>query len=213
MPSGRDYSSIPSSFKRFAMKTFICVKFSLAFLFLLAVSAASGGPVSDGWHSGKVELQTGEWLTGELHFKPELGLLEFSMDGVLSTLSARKVASFYYFEPESNRVRNFIVEQSDENGRLVPSFFEVLVDGRIRLLGKEQPQRLSWHHSAKEPARMTYFFQTPDGAIEKYRGRLHQIYAVLSDRRDEVSFFVRRINWYQLEEKPVVELFRYCNAL
>lgn len=195
------------------MKTSTLAKYSLAFLWLFWVSPAIAGSPSDGWHSGKVELQSGEWLTGELHFRPGLGLLEFSMDGVLSTLSAKKVASFYYFEPESNRVRNFIVEQSEENGVLVPSFFEVLVDGRIRLLGKEQPQRLSWHHNAKEAPLMTYFFQEPDGTIQKYRGRLKQIYEVLSDRRKEVAFFVNRINWYHQEEKPVVELFRYCNAL
>ncbi|WP_420153568.1 hypothetical protein [Siphonobacter sp.] len=193
------------------MKTFTSLKFTLVLFCSLYVHSVFAKQ-QPSWYSGKVELQSGEWLTGELHFNTDLGLLEFSMDGVTNVLSAQKVASFYYYDEEANRMRTFIVESFAHRDRLVPTFFEVLVDGRIRLLGREQVLKVPFHDEKQK--KNVYYFQHPNGQIVKYKGRLRQIYKTLPNQQDEVSFFVNRVKWYRYdEEKPIVELFRYCNSL
>lgn len=194
------------------MKTFTSLKFALVCFILLfsSVSFAYTDPESN-WNSGKVELQNGEWLSGELNFNAELGLLEFNLDGVTTVLSAQKVASFYFFDYQANRMRNFVVESFKYNDSLVPTFFELLVDGRIRLLGREQIIRVPFQEEKQK--RNVYYFQQPTGEIVKYKGRLKQIYKMLNDRHEDVAFFVNRVKWYNFDEKPVVELFRYCNSL
>ncbi|MDQ1088203.1 hypothetical protein [Siphonobacter sp. SORGH_AS_1065] len=194
------------------MKTFTILKFALVSccLSIATLSFALSDPETH-WNSGKVQLQNGEWLSGELHFNADLGLLEFNLDGVTTVLSAHKVASFYFFDYQANRMRNFVVESFKHNDHFVPTFFELLVDGRIRLLGREQVIRVPFQEEKQK--RNVYYFQQPNGEIVKYKGRLKQIYRTLNDRREDVAFFVNRVKWYNFDEKPVVELFRYCNSL
>ncbi len=194
------------------MKTFTTLKFALVYccLFLSSFCFAHSDPEAN-WNAGKVELQNGEWLSGDLNFNAELGLLEFNLDGVTTVLSAQKVASFYFFDYQANRMRNFVVESFKHKDQLVPTFFEVMVDGKIRLLGQEQVFRVPLQEEKHK--RNVYYFQHPNGEIVKYNGRLRQIYKTLNDRHEDIAFFVNRVKWYQFEEKPVVELFRYCNSL
>ena len=166
------------------------------------------------WSAGQVTFSSGAWQTGTLRYNPDLGLLELTDNGVLQTLPAQKVLSFSFFDAHEGRHRNFVTREfSQRNGFALPTYFELVVDGRVQLLAREQVQRSTLLRRLIGKGSNDYFLAYPEGDIIPYHGRLDQLYYLLDDRRPEVEFFVNRVNWYKHEEKPIAELVRFYNSL
>jgi hypothetical protein len=195
------------------MKTSALLKFSLAGLlaFSLTFRTVALPPGTPQWAAGRVELADGDWLTGDLRYNPDLGLLELAIDGITQALPAQKVASFYFFDAEQARNRTFYVLPYGARG--VPMYFEQVVSGRVGLLAREEVHRSSLLRWMIGRGSNEYYFLTPAGEIVPYRGHLRQVYRLLGDRRRDVAFFVERVKWFKHDEKPVAELVRYYNSL
>lgn len=193
------------------MKILSALVIVLSFSVLVSFSSAQ---TSDAWQSGQVELTSGDWLAGELHYNPDLHLLELALDGTVQTLTPQKVASFYFFDPEAGHNRSFVRRDvSGPYGYETPMFFEVLVEGRVQLLAREEEHRSVWLRRLIGRGSNRYFLAYDDGRIVKYRGRVRQLTALLADHKPEVDFFVKRVQWYRHEEKPIAELVRFYNSL
>ncbi|MBC7893023.1 MAG: hypothetical protein H7Y12_12475 [Sphingobacteriaceae bacterium] len=185
-----------------------------ALFFSLLISFPSTAQTSDAWQSGQVELATGDWLAGELRYNSDLHLLELALDGTVQTFTPQKVASFYFFDPEVGCNRSFVRRDvSGPYGHEMPTFFEVLVEGRVQLLAREEEHRSVWLRRLIGRGSNRYFLAYADGRIVKYRGRVEQLTALLADHKPEVDFFVKRVQWYRHEEKPIAELMRFYNSL
>jgi hypothetical protein len=198
------------------MKTGTLLKFSLVFFLSTVLPFESLAQESAGtqWAPGRVQLAQGDWLTGDVRYNPDLGLLEVAIDGIHQTLSAQRVASFYFFDANQGRNRTFYVLPYAASGqRAVPTFFEQVVEGRVGLLAREEVHRSGLLRRLIGRGSNDYFFLTPDGDITPYRGHVGQLYRLLSDRRSDVAFFVDRVKWFKQDEKPMAELVRFYNSL
>ncbi len=193
------------------MKSYFCLLLLTVTLGLSSSLNAVGGVP---WLSGRVELTSGDWLTGALRYHPDLHLLEFSLDGTVQAFSPQKVASFTMYDPEAGHHRTFVTREAPaQHGRSFARFFEVLVDGRVQLLAHEEEQHSSVVRHLVGRGSNRYFLQYPDGHLVAYRGRVGQLYALLADHQPEVTFFMQRVNWFHQEEKPIAELVRFYNSL
>jgi len=194
------------------MKTLSVLATALSFSILVSFPATA--QTRDAWQSGQVELASGDWLAGEMRYNPDLHLLEFALDGTVQTFTAQKVAQFYFFDPEAGHNRSFVRRDvAGRYGYAQPTFFEVLVDGRVQLLGREEEHRSVWLRRLIGRGSNRYFLAYADGRIVNYRGRVKQLTALLADHKPEVDFFVKRVQWYRHEEKPIAELMRFYNSL
>ncbi len=171
-------------------------------------------PTGSKWSAGQVTFSSGAWQTGTLQYNPDLGLLELSDNGGIQTLPAQKVAAFSVFDTHEGRHRTFVTRPfSYRRGVALPTYFELVVDGRVQLLARERTQRSTLLRRLIGQGSNDYFLAYPEGDIIPYRGRLDQLYYLLDDHRPEVEFFVNRVNWYKHEEKPIAELVRFYNSL
>lgn len=198
------------------MKTKALLKFSLVLLLTTLAyglsHAQSSGKLP--WAPGRVQLTQEDWLTGDIRYNPDLGLLEVAIDGIHQTLSAQRVVSFYFFDSELGRNRTFyVLPYAGGGARAVPTFFEQVVGGRVGLLAREEVHRSGLLRRLIGRGSNQYFFLTARGEIIPYRGHLGQVYRLLHDRRSEVAFFVDRVKWYRHDEKPMAELVRFYNTL
>ncbi|MCY7352291.1 MAG: hypothetical protein LH606_16775 [Cytophagaceae bacterium] len=197
--------------------------FTQLFILLILLATSAFAQRSTGeiwpWSAGKLQIDSGDWLTGEVRYNPDLHVVEFGLDGAVQVFSAQRVTSFYFFDAELGRNRTFVTRDYDPHrfsaifSREVPTFFEVLVEGRVQLLAHEQEQRSTLVRTLIGRGSNKYFLAYPDGHIVAYHGRLRQLYAILADRQSEVDFFVKRVDWFKREQKPVVELVRFYNSL
>lgn len=191
------------------------MKLSFFLLALLLVSGLSQAQRFSGdWSAGQVEFRSGTWQMGHLRYNADLRLLELAANGLVQTLPAQKVASFSFYDADENRYRTFVTRPfSPRRGLALPTYFELVVDGRVQLLAREQAQRSALLRHIIGRGSNEYFLAYPEGDIVPYHGRLDQLYYLLDDHRPEVEFFVNRVNWYKHEDKPIAELVRFYNSL
>ena len=200
------------------MKRFTQLFILLVLLATPALAQRSTGAIWS-WNAGKVQLDSGDWLTGEVRYNPDLHLLEFGLNGAVQVFSAQQISSFYFFDAGLGHNRTFVTRGYDPNRsnaifhREVPTFFEVLVEGRVQLLAHEQEQHSTLLRKLVGRGSNNYFLAYPDGRIIAYHSRLRQLYALLADRQSDVDFFVKRVHWFKREEKPIAELVRFYNSL
>lgn len=192
------------------MKTLFLLSFILLSGFHLSQAQRAG---SD-WSAGQVTFGSGAWQTGFLRYNADMGLLELKSNGMVQTLPAQKVASFSFFDAADGKYRTFVTRPfGQRRGVELPTYFELVVDGRVQLLAREQVQRSTLLRRLVGRGSNAYFLAYPEGDLVPYRGRLDQLYYLLDDHRPEVEFFVNRVNWYKREEKPIAELVRFYNSL
>lgn len=191
------------------------MKTSLFFFFLLiTLPLAQAQRPAAGWSAGQVALAGDTWQTGLVRYNADLSLLELAADGVVQTLSPRKVTAFSFYDGAEGRYRHFVSRPFRERkGRVLPTYFELVVDGRVQLLARERMQRSALLRRFIGRGTNEYFLAYPEGDIIPYHGRLDQLYYLLDDHRPEVEFFVNRVHWYQHDEKPIAELVRFYNSL
>jgi len=191
------------------------LKSLLSALFLLGfIGESQAQRHTADWSAGGVTLNSGVWQTGFVRYNADLGLLELKANGLVQTLPAQKVASFAFFDAADGKHRTFVTRLFGyRRGLALPTFFELVVDGRVQLLAREQVQRSTLLRRLVGRGSNDYFLAYPEGDLIPYRGRLDQLYYLLDDHRPEVEFFVSRVNWYKHEEKPIAELVRFYNSL
>lgn len=155
----------------------------------------------DMWHDGKVILDTGDTLRGSIKYSLQ-DLLEVHHSNRLESFSARKIISFEIFDQYYKRYRQFFsLPYSANGGYKVPTFFELVCEGKITLLCREKTEYRSNGYSPFYPTPMRasgrmvlvnmYFLLRENGNIESTPDRRADWMDLMKQRENDVHDFVK----------------------
>lgn len=175
------------------------------------------------WHEGKLILDSGDTLRGNIKYDMQNDLLQYQTDerGKLESYTARKVLYFEIFDATVKRYRIFYSLPYSPAGQYkAPVFFELLEEGKLTVLSREVLEYRTTSSSFYYYGTYTrlvlvnkYFLLKENGDIEEYRGRKNDWYELMRGKEDEVQKYVRA-NRLDLDEKyELATALNFYNSL
>ena len=162
------------------------------------------------WHEGKLILDSGDTLRGNIKYDMQNDLIQYQTDerGKLESYTARKVLFFEIFDATVKRYRIFYALPYSSAGQYkAPVFFELLEEGKLTVLSREVLEYRTTSSSFYYYGTYTrlvlinkYFLLKENGEIEEYRGRKNDWYELMRGKEDEVQKYVRA-NRLDLDDK------------
>ena len=177
------------------------------------------------WHkNGKVKLTDGTIYEGELKYDLENELIQLQVNGVLKTLTSRKVGSFEYYDNFEQRDRYFYaLPFAKVSGYKTPTFFELLMqDQPITLLVREslttQTDVINSPYTINRGATITrtvikydFFFLYKNGKIVSFNGTKKGLLYLLKNREKDIKNYLKenRVNFEN--KRDLIDIIRYYN--
>ncbi|MBL7871352.1 MAG: hypothetical protein JNM78_07060 [Cyclobacteriaceae bacterium] len=152
------------------------------------------------WHTGKVVLDTGDTLRGNIKYEMQSDILQVQVDRKLESFTARKVLYFEIFDETVKRYRNFYSLPFSQAGQYkAPIFFELLEEGKLTVLCRESLE-----------------YRTTSSSFYYY-GNYNRIvlvnkYFLLKENGDIVEFKGKKNDWYELMRSKAEEVERYVKS-
>lgn len=197
----------------------------VVFLFfsLLAISVSAQQFAFELWHEGKLILDSGDTLRGNIKYDLQSDLIQYQSreNAKLESYTARKVLFFEIFDGTVKRYRTFYSLPYSQGGQYkAPVFFELLEEGKLTVLCREVLEYRTTSSSFYYYGTYTrlvlinkYFLLRENGNIEEYRGRKNDWYELMRGKEDEVQKYVKA-NRLDLDEKyELASAINYYNSL
>ncbi len=203
------------------------------FIFWLAglTSFAQEFP-SEMWHNGLLVLMSGDTLKGQLKYDLVNDLVQVQASNVIKTYSARKIRYFEIFDRTINTYRYFYaLPYRVQSNYQVPVLFEVLYEGKLSLLCREEivtetvPEYNSYPYYyyrgglpySPNPSRTRlnykYYFLEQNGEIQEYNMKKNSLLGFFGRKQAEVKQYMKKHNLKHDKMKDLVRLTAYYNAL
>ena len=193
-----------------------------ASLLFFCVSAAGAQQFpSDFWHEGKIVLESGDTLTGNVKYDLQNDLLQFEKSNKLESFTARKVVFFEIFDKTVKRYRQFYsIPYAGAGGYKAPVFFELLSEGKMTLLCREAleyknyPNSFYYYGSSSRLVLVNkYYFLTEKGTIETFSGKKNDLIYMMGNQGDQVEKYIKT-NKLKIESKyAMADAVNYYNSL
>lgn len=192
----------------------------VAFCWLTLEARAQKFP-SEMWHEGKVVLESGDTLRGDIMYNMQNDVIQLNNKVRLESFSARKVIFFEIFDQLSRRYRQFYsLPYAAMGGYRAPVFFELLTEGKVTLLCRESVELRSYSSSFYyygSSSRMVlvykYFILTEKGDIETFSGKKSDLMDLVGNYADQIQKFIK-VNKLDIDEKyDMAQIFEYYNSL
>ncbi len=198
------------------------MRIGLVIGFLLSVNIALAQKFpSEFWHDGKIVLEAGDTLRGNIKYDLQSDLLQFEKNNKLESYTARKVLFFEIFDKTVKRYRQFYsLPYSSTGGYKAPVFFELLTEGKITLLCREaieyrsSPSSFSYYGSTNRLVLVFHFFILKDnGSIESFTGKKNDLIYLMGNKGDQVEKYMKT-NKIKLDNKyQFASAVEYYNSL
>lgn len=201
------------------MKYFFLVCF-LTLVNLTSVSAQEWA--FELWHEGKMVLESGDTLKGQIKYDLQQDLLQFkSNQSLQEAYTARKVLFFEIFDNTVRRYRQFFsLPYSINTGYKAPVFFELLVEGNITLLSREALEYRTFsspYFIGGSYTRLVlvnkYFLLEEDGDIIDFEVKKADLLSKMGKKGDKVERYMKD-NRLRVDDKyELVRIINYYNTL
>ena len=192
----------------------------LFFTFLAAAVHAQQFP-SDLWHEGKIVLEEGDTLRGNVKYDLQNDLLQFEKGGGLESFTARKVLFFEIFDKTVKRYRQFYSLPYTTSGQYkAPVFFELVSEGKMTLLCRESleyrsyPSSFYYYGSTNRLVLVNKFFLLNEkGFIEPFNGKKSDLIYLMGNQGDPVERYMKT-NKLNIDHKyEFAQVVDYYNSL
>ena len=192
----------------------------LFFIFLAAAVHAQQFP-SDLWHEGKIVLEEGDTLRGNVKYDLQNDLLQFEKGGGLESFTARKVLFFEIFDKTVKRYRQFYSLPYTTSGQYkAPVFFELVSEGKMTLLCRESleyrsyPSSFYYYGSTNRLILVNKFFLLNEkGFIEPFNGKKNDLIYLMGNQGDPVERYMKT-NKLNIDHKyEFAQVVDYYNSL
>ena len=192
----------------------------LFFTFLAAAVHAQQFP-SDLWHEGKIVLEEGDTLRGNVKYDLQNDLLQFEKGGGLESFTARKVLFFEIFDKTVKRYRQFYSLPYTTSGQYkAPVFFELVSEGKMTLLCREAleyrsyPSSFYYYGSTNRLILVNKFFLLNEkGFIEPFNGKKNDLIYLMGNQGDPVERYMKT-NKLNIDHKyEFAQVVDYYNSL
>ena len=191
------------------------------FLVLLTATAYSQRFPSDFWHEGKMVLEDGDTLRGNIKYDLQNDLLQLEANNRLESFTARKVLFFEIFDKTIKRYRQFYSLPYTTSGQYkAPVFFELLSEGKITLLCREAleyrnyPSSFYYYGSTTRLVLVNKFFLLKDsGTIEPFIGKRSDLIYLMGNKGEPVEKYMKT-NRLNVDDKyEFAQIVSYYNSL
>ena len=193
----------------------------ILFLVLLTSVVYSQRFPSDLWHEGKMVLEDGDTLRGNIKYDLQNDLLQLEANNRLESFTARKVLFFEIFDKTIKRYRQFYSLPYTTSGQYkAPVFFELLSEGKITLLCREAleyrnyPSSFYYYGSTTRLVLVNKFFLLKDnGTIEPFIGKRSDLIELLGNKGEPVEKYMKA-NRLNVDDKyEFAQIVSYYNSL
>ncbi len=117
----------------------IATKYLYVFILLLSSFAAKAANDDGLWCNGRIELDNGELLEGEINYDLKFEVIQIRTNGMLRAFTAENVVHFSLFDPVKYRQRDYVsLEYEVSEAYKRKTFFEVVADGNLTVLRKSR---------------------------------------------------------------------------
>jgi len=198
------------------MRLFCILVFSL----LIAEVRGQKFP-SDYWHEGKIVLEEGDTLTGNVKYDLQNDILQLEHDGRLESYSSRKAVFFEIFDKSVKRYRDFYSLPYAATGQYkAPVFFELLAEGKMTLLCREAiefrnyPSSFYYYGSTTRLVLVhKYFLLKENGDIETFTGKRSDLLELMGNKSVTVEKYIKS-NKLSVDNKyQFADIVKYYNSL
>lgn len=193
---------------------------ALFFIFFVVTAYAQQFP-SDLWHEGKIVLEEGDTLRGNIKYDLQSDLLQYEKASTLESFTARKVLFFEIFDKTSKRYRQFYSLPYTTSGQYkAPVFFELISEGKITLLCRESleyrsyPSSFYYYGSSNRLVLVNKFFLLNEkGEIEPFNGKRNDLIYIMGNKGDPVEKYMKT-NRLSIDNKyEFAQIVDYYNSL
>lgn len=173
------------------------------------------------WHTGKVVIDSGDTLRGNLKYDMSNDILQVQIDKRLESFSSRKVLFFEIFDESVKQYRTFYSLPFSQGAQYkTPVFFELLEEGKLTVLTRESLEYRTtsspfyYYGTISRPVLVNkYFILKENGDIEEFRGKKNDWLELMRTKADDVEKFARS-NRLSFDEKyQLGRIIAYYNSL
>lgn len=172
------------------------------------------------WHDGKIVLSSGDTLTGLVKYDLQQDLVQFNKQNkVVEAYTARKVLFFEIFDRTVDQYRNFFsLPYNATTGYKTPVFFELLVEGHMTLLARENLENRTYSspYYFGSYSRLVlvykYYLLEESGNITEFKGKKADLLQLMGRKSEAVDDFIRQ-NKLKIEERDdLTKVVLYYNS-
>ena len=202
------------------------MKHLLSFFVFIALTFKVSGQEypSDMLHEGEVILINGDTLSGKIKYDFENDLIQIVLNGTVQTFSARKFQYFRIYDASVEMYRTFYsIPYEVQPGYKIPLIFEVLFEGKLSLLAREQivTETVPQYGYAYRPSynmtrtRLSYdfYFLDQKGNFVKYDLKKPLLYELMSRKEPQIKSYIKKNKLKTDSRRDLVRITAYYNAL
>lgn len=197
-------------------------RFFLCLTCLAVTFCASAQWAFELWHEGRVVLETGDTLRGQVKYDLQQDLIQFTdKKGTIETYTARKVLFCEIFDKTEGQYRQFYsLPYSTASGYRTPVFFELISEGKLTVLSRERLENQatsSPYYYGNTYSRTVlvnkYYTLKDNGEIIDFSTRKADFMQLLGKHADHINDYMKD-NKLRLDEKrDMIKIIEYYNSL
>jgi hypothetical protein len=197
-------------------------RYILTCLFVLtSVQAYSQQWAFELWHDGKIVLESGDTLRGQLKYDLQQDLVQYKRSQQSAEVfTARKVIFFEIFDNTVHKYRQFFSLPYSNSGSYKASvFFELLEEGAITLLCREVLEYRNFNnpYTIGSFTRLVlvnkYFLLKNTGDIIDFDGKRTTLLGMMGRKSETVEKFVKSNRLKYDEKYDLSSIVAYYNSL
>ncbi len=172
------------------------------------------------WHDGKIVLVSGDTLKGLVKYDLQQDIVQYnSQRGNIEAYGARKVLFFEIFDTTVGQYRHFFaLPYSASTGYRAPVFFELLAEGKMTLLMRENLEYRTYSspYYFGSYSRLVlvykYYLLEENGNIVEFIGKKAELMTLMGKRAEAVEDYMRE-NKLKLDDRDdFAKIVAYYNS-
>jgi hypothetical protein len=173
------------------------------------------------WHEGKLVMEAGDTLRGQIKYDLQQDLLQYkNSQSIAEAFTARKVIYFEIFDNTVKRYRQFYsLPYAALTNYKAPVFFELLQEGKLTILCREalEYKTVSSPYMVGSYTRLVlvnhFYVLEENGDIVELDGKKSDLLERMGRKSKEVEDFVKKNRLRYDEKYDIARMVQYYNAL
>jgi len=176
-------------------------------LLIISLTASAQQWAFEAWHDGKIVLESGDTLKGLVKYDLQQDLVQYSKKGSIEAFGARKVLYVEIFDQSVNQYRQFFsLPYSATGGYRTPIFFELLSEGKITLLTRENLEYRTYSSPyyfgsySRQVLVYKYYILQENGVITEFAGKKNDLLNLMGKYAKDVDEYIR-VNRLKMDDR------------
>tara|TARA_B100001250_G_scaffold388841_1_gene387436 strand:- start:144 stop:746 length:603 start_codon:yes stop_codon:yes gene_type:complete len=196
--------------------------FFVIFLCLFALQGFSQEFSSEVWHDGYLVTSDQDTLSGLLKYDMEANVVQVIQNQVVKTFSSHKIFYVEIYDKILSSYRQFYSIPYDVNYNYkIPILFEVLYEGPLSLLSREQIVQEATNTSSaywggsfvRDVVAYTFYFLDKEGNIDMFTGKRADLLEIMYKHSREVREYVKDNHLKTDEVRDLIRITAFYNSL